>query len=161
MGIVDSMKDFFGAKGRDDFEDYEEDYEEEYEDEEEEPRFSRNFYQRRSEKVVDINSAPRQSYSPARAADITIMKIHKIADAEAVAEVLKQGRPVIFDVLDMEKTEDAARVVDFVGGVVCGVNGNHKRVSGGIFIATPQNMTINIEENPHRVKSSSFNMSAN
>ena len=155
MGFVDSMKDFFG-RGEEEFEEYEE-----YEDEEieEAPRFPKFYNRPKRDNVVPFEEPQRRAQS-ANMSDVTIVKVRKYEEVEAVADILKAGSPVIFDVLEMEKAEDAKRVVDFISGVVCGINGNHKRVSGGIFIATPQNMVINIEENPRRSRTN-FNMMNN
>lgn len=148
MGFVDSMKDFFG-KGSEDYEEYEE-YEELEEDDEEEEsereRFNRYRSQTRRESVVNFNEAPRRTASEA-AKEITVVKIKKFDEAVGVADILKAGGPVIFDVLEMEDTDNAKRVVDFISGVVCGIGGCDKRVSGGIFMATPPGMTIKFEEN--------------
>lgn len=156
MGFVDSMKDFFG-RGEEDFEEYEE-YEDEEIEEQEAPKFTRFYNRPKRDNVVSFDEAQRRT--TANMSDVTIVKVRKFEEAEAVADILKSGSPVIFDVLEMEKAEDAKRVVDFISGVVCGINGNHKRVSGGIFIATPQNMVINIEENPRRGRSN-WNMMNN
>ena len=145
MGFVDSMKDFFG-KNEEDFEEFD-DYEEEIEDEEP-SKFNRFYTRPKRDNVVSFDEA--QKKTTASISDVTIIKIRKYEEAEAVADILKSASPVIYDVIEMEKTEDAKRVVDFISGVVCGISGNHKRVSGGIFIATPRNMVINIEENPRR-----------
>lgn len=146
MGFVDSMKDFFG-KGAEEYEEYEEyeDYEDEDEEVEERPLFSR-FYTPKRETVVPFEETQRKSARDA-AMEITVVKIRKFEEAESVAEILKAGGPVIFDVLEMENSESAKRVVDFISGVVCGIGGNDRRVSGGIFMATPPCMTIKIEEN--------------
>ncbi len=149
MGFVDSMKDFFG-KGSEDYEgyDYEEEYDEELEEAQEAERVRFNTYraQTKRDNVVDFNEAPRRSASDA-AKEITVVKIKKFDEAVGVADILKAGGPVIFDVLEMEDTDNAKRVVDFISGVVCGIGGCDKRVSGGIFMATPPGMTIKFEEN--------------
>ncbi len=136
MGIVSSIKDFIG--GEPDFEDFD-GYDEgaEFEDEIAEPRrtFSR-FSSRREPVEANI---PVEN-------DITIIKVRKYDDAVSIADVLKTKRPVIFDVIEVEKTAEAERVVDFMVGAVYGVNGSIKRVSGGIFIATPAGMKINSDE---------------
>ena len=136
MGIVSSFKDFIG--GEPDFEDFDEfDDEVEYEQEEAEPRrtFSK-FYSRKEQ----AEPTPR-SYEN----DITIVKVKGYDEATNIADVLKTKRPVIFDVMELE-TRDAERVVDFMVGAVYGVDGSIKRVTGGIFIATPKGMKINSDE---------------
>lgn len=156
MGFVDSMKDFFG-RGEEDFEEYEE-YEDEEMEEAEAPKFPRFYNRPRRDNVVSFDEAPKRM--TANMSDVTIVKIRKFEEAEAIADILKGGSPVVFDVLETENAEAAKRVVDFISGVVCGIDGNYKRVSGGIFIATPQNMVINIEENPRRSRSN-WNMMNN
>ncbi len=136
MGIVSSIKDFIGGEPDfDEFEDFEDEVD--YEEEEAEPRRSfSKFYSRREQ----AEPAPRSVDN-----DITIIKVKGYDEATSVADVLKTRRPVIFDVIDME-TREAERVVDFMVGAVYGLDGSIKRVTGGIFIATPKGMKINSDE---------------
>jgi len=136
MGIVSSIKDFIGVEHDENDFDYEE-YEQQpdYAEDDDQPRrsFGNRFQTRREE---------TSSYDN----DITIIKVRKFDDATAIANVLKTKRPVIFDVIEVEKTEEASRVVDFMVGVVYGLDGDIKKVSGGIFIATPKTVKINSDE---------------
>ena len=135
MGIVSSIKDFIGGEPEfDEFDGYNE--EAEYEDDAAESRRGFGRFSMRRE--------PQEVYIPEN--DITIIKVRKYDDAVSIADVLKTKRPVIFDVIEMEKSDEAERVVDFMVGAVYGVNGSIKRVSGGIFIATPSGMKINSDE---------------
>lgn len=137
MGIVSSIKDFIG--GEPEFDEYEGfDEEAGYEEEASEPRrsFSR-FYSKK-----EVAEAP--TYVDEN--DITIIKVRKYDDAVSIADVLKTKRPVIFDVSEMEDTDEAEKVVNFMVGVVYGIDGSIKRVSGGIFITTPKGMKINSDE---------------
>lgn len=141
MGLVSSIKDFIGGESsyEDDYEDFEE--VEEYADDEEPVRRPAlaKFASRRSD-----SSRTEQSLSYEN--DITIIKVRKYDDATSIASVLKERRPVIFDVIEMEKSDEAEKVVNFMVGAVFAVDGNIKRISGGIFIATPKNMKINSDE---------------
>ncbi len=135
MGIVSSIKDFIGGEPEfDEFDGYNE--EAEFEDDAIESRRGFTRFSMRRE--------PQETYIPEN--DITIIKVRKYDDAVSIADVLKTKRPVIFDVIEMEKSDEAERVVDFMVGAVYGVNGSIKRVSGGIFIATPSGMKINSDE---------------
>ena len=137
MGFVSSIKDFIGKEPDDEFYD---DYDgaEEYEDERDSvkrssfSKFKRFDREREEEEEIPEN-------------DITIIKVRKLDDASSIASVLKDRRPVIFDVIEMDKTEDAEKVVDFMVGAVFALDGSVKRISGGIFIATPKNMKINTD----------------
>lgn len=133
MGIVSSIKDFIG--GEPDFEDFDG-----FEDEEFEEAEPRRPFTRFSGRRDTVEQAPVAEN------DITIIKVRKYDDAVSIADVLKTKRPVIFDVIEMEKSAEAERVVDFMVGAVYAVNGSIKRVSGGIFIATPYGMKINSDE---------------
>lgn len=139
MGFVSSIKDFIGGESLydEDFEEFEDDME--YEDDREPIRRSfSKFGTRRND------SYQEQSY--VSESDITIIKVRKYDDATSIASVLKERRPVIFDVIEMDKSEEAEKVVNFMVGAVFAVDGNIKRISGGIFIATPKNMKINSDE---------------
>lgn len=136
MGFVSSIKDFIGGESEyDDYEDYEDAGD--YEEEQSAPKRSYSrFSSRRDEEARE--EQPEN--------DITIIKVRKFDDSVSIADVLKKHKPVVFDVIEIDKSDEAERVVDFIAGVVYGLDGNFKRVSGGIFIATPKNMKINSDE---------------
>ncbi len=123
MGFVDAVKDFVGFGDID----YEEEIEmEEYEEPAEEvrsPLFSRK------NKVVALDRASMQP-------SIVVVKPRCFNNSTEVADQIKQRRPVILDVGNLDP-EEARRVVDFIAGTVYGLNGDIQKVSGGIFIATP------------------------
>ena len=151
MGFVSSIKDFIGREPEDDefYDDY--DGGEEYEDDRDSVKRStfskfRKFDREREE----------EEYVPEN--DITIIKVRKYEDSTSIASVLKQRRPVIFDVIEMDKSEEAEKVVNFMVGAVFAVDGNIKRISGGIFIATPKNMKINSDEIRKKAAASSFGL---
>jgi len=142
MGLVSSIKDFIGGESsyEDDYEDFQE--VEEYADDEEPVR--RPALTKFASRRPDTSVRAEQSLSYEN--DITIIKVRKYDDATSIASVLKERRPVIFDVIEMEKSDEAEKVVNFMVGAVFAVDGNIKRISGGIFIATPKNMKINSDE---------------
>ena len=122
MGFVDAVKDFVGFGDID----YEEEMEmEEYEEQVEEraPIFARK------NKVVALERASAQP-------SIVVVKPRCFNNSTEVADQIKQRRPVILDVGNLDP-EEARRVVDFIAGTVYGLNGDIQKVSGGIFIATP------------------------
>ena len=124
MGFVDAVKDFVGF-GDVDYEDEEviEMEEEEEIVEERVPLFSRK------NKVVALDRAQNQP-------SIVVLKPRCFNNTTEVADQIKQRRPVVLDVGNLDPDE-ARRVVDFVAGTVYGLNGDIQKVSGGIFIATP------------------------
>lgn len=128
MGIVETVKDWFVKD-----EEYEEYEDERVADTEEEEKSTASYFSKKS-KVVPLNAKATQS-------KIVILKPQSFDESKNIADEIKQRMPVIFDVGALEP-EDARRVVDFVAGAVYGVDGKVQRVSGGIFVATPNHMEI-------------------
>lgn len=129
MGFVDKLKDLTGFGNLD----YEDDYEEEYEEAEEVKPVHKAPAVKKS-KVVSINRGSSES-------KIVVLKPKCFNNSTEVADELKQRRPVIIDVGALDP-EEARRVVDFIAGTVYGVDGNMQKVSGGIFLATPNHVDI-------------------
>lgn len=138
MSFLNTVKNFIGME-TDEY--YDDEYYDEDEAEEEIPRTSTHtFPKRASSKVVPLNSANQ--------ARVRIIKPDNFDASTKVADEVKSGRMVIFDV-GMLDPDEARRIVDFVAGAVYGVSGNIRRVSGGIFVAAPRNIDItgdNIKE---------------
>ena len=131
MGFVDKLKDLTGFGNLD----YEEDYMEEDEREEiEEVKPARKNPVAKKNKVVSIGNNDGQ-------ARIVVLKPKCFNNSTEIADELKARRPVIIDVGALD-IDEAKRVVDFVAGTVYGVNGNMQKVSGGIFLATPNHVDI-------------------
>ena len=127
MGIISSIKNFIGMD--DELLNDELDYEYEEETQEEKPRFS--FGSR-------FESAKKSTGNE----QITIIRPQEFADAPKIADVLKSKRSVIFDVSEITTHEEAGKVVDFISGAVYALGGDIKLISGGIFIAVPENVDI-------------------
>lgn len=130
MGFVDAVKDFVGFGDID----YEEEIEMEEVDEvveERTPLFSRK------NKVVALDRGQTQP-------SIVVVKPRCFNNTTEVADQIKQRRPVIIDVGNLDP-EEARRVVDFIAGTVYGLNGDIQKVSGGIFVATPSSYGISGE----------------
>ncbi|MBE7044242.1 MAG: DUF552 domain-containing protein [Ruminococcaceae bacterium] len=126
MGFVDTLKEIVG------FGDVEDEYEEEEVETEAEETPAPSAFKR--SKVVPMNNNANQT-------KIVILKPKCFSNSTAVADELKQRRPVVIDVGALDPDE-ARRVVDFIAGTVYGQDGNMQKVSGGIFLATPSHMDI-------------------
>lgn len=134
MSFISAVKNFIGIETEEDY--YDEDYYDEEDEFEEEPaprKITPTFPRKNSSKVVPIN--------PGASSRIRIMKPSDFDGSTGIADEVKGGRLVIFDVGNLDAS-DARRVVDFVSGAAYGVNGNVRRVSGGIFVAAPRHIDI-------------------
>lgn len=134
MSFLNSIKSFIGIETEDDY------YDDEYYDEEDEieedvrsPRGMSFVRRSASSKVVPIN--------PGTSSRIRIMKPSSFDESTAIADEIKGGRLVIFDVGNLDD-KDARRVIDFVSGAAYGVSGNVRRVSGFVFVAAPKSIDI-------------------
>ena len=102
-------------------------------------------------------SAPKKTFSkvvpinPTSSSRIKIMRPSDINDSTNVANEIKEGRLVIFDVGQIDN-EEARRIVDFMSGAAYGVNGKVRRVSEGIFVAAPKNIDITGDTMKEHVK---------
>jgi len=64
-----------------------------------------------------------------------------IDEAPQVAEQVKDHLPVIINLEDVPEPE-ARRIVDFLGGVVYGLNGSMKKLARSVFICAPFDIPI-------------------
>ncbi len=146
MGIFNTIKGLILGEDTEEYEDnyHGEDMEHEVEDDDYEP-VTRPSFQKRSSKVVSINSVNQSR--------VRIMKPQSVNDSSRIADEIKSGRMVIFDVKGIRDGE-ARRAVDFLSGVVCGIGGNISLVRDGIFVAGPRNIDITGDSVKEQVKNS-------
>ena len=64
-----------------------------------------------------------------------------IDEAPQVAEQIKDQLPVIVNLEDVPDVE-ARRIVDFLGGVIYGLNGTMKKVARSVFICAPFDVPV-------------------
>ena len=62
-------------------------------------------------------------------------------DVQKIVDLLKQGESAIIN-LDGISDDEAQRMLDFVSGAVYALNGSTQRVSGNIFLLTPEGLNI-------------------
>jgi cell division inhibitor SepF len=112
--------------------------------------------------LVEAGAAPRatspraENYRPAPAAakpvvrlnngyrgrDNNFATIHTVrprryqTDAEGIAYTFRDGSPVIVDLGQMAEAE-VRRMIDFLSGLVKGLDGTISRVSGKVYMLTP------------------------
>ena len=68
-------------------------------------------------------------------------KPETIDEAPQVANQIKGQLPVIVNLEDVPETE-ARRIVDFLGGVVYGLDGSMKKVARSVFICSPYDVPV-------------------
>lgn len=72
---------------------------------------------------------------------VVIMEPKSFDESQAIADQLKNHRPVIVN-LEQSERNLAKRIVDFVSGTTYALNGNMQKVGNSIFLFVPNNVDI-------------------
>lgn len=93
---------------------------------------------KRRGKLVNINTA--------RQVRLTITEPLTFDEVQRIADELKSRNAVI---VNLESTEPGVskRVIDFISGLVYGLDGNMQKICDGIFLVTPSNVHISQSAN--------------
>lgn len=129
MGFLDKMKN---AIGLGDEEYYDEDDILTSDFEEDEPIVEERSFGRKN-KVVNIHATTQLK--------VVVMQPENFEDAKGIADHLKAKKPVIVNLESLD-SDVARRLVDFLSGAVYGLDGNIQKVSSGIFLIAPYNVSI-------------------
>ena len=131
MGFVGAVKDWLNVADEDDM--YEDEMFEQ-EEIEEEPAPRSYFSSHKTSRIVPLSSGDSQT-------NIMVLKPKCFNNCKAVADELKNRRPVVIDVGALD-VDEARRVIDFISGTVYGINGKMEKITSGIFVATPHSLGI-------------------
>ena len=130
---------FFGKigellfSGEDDFDEYEDEEVVEKEEREPKPMFSTNVTKKSTGRVVNIHATTQL--------EVAVLQPQAYEDAREIADRLKNKKAVVINLEELSK-EDAIKVLDFVSGVVYALEGDIQKVSSGIFLIAPINVSI-------------------
>ena len=145
MSFINSVKSFIGMDDEDEYYDDDE-YMDEDDGEYEEPKKQRfTSFTNRASKVVPVRAGSNSK--------VRIIKPKSFEESGKIADEIKGDRLVIFDVTTLE-VDTARRIVDFIVGAAYAVNGNVRRVSGGIFVAAPNSIDISGDNLKEQTRSS-------
>ena len=93
-------------------------------------------------------SAPREQSNPfqgGRVSRITTIHPKTYDDAQMVGRAIRDGIPVVLNLTGVAEAV-AYRIVDFSAGVVFGVRGSIERVTPRVFLLSPAQVNIKVEE---------------
>ena len=97
------------------------------------PAFLSSKFKKDQNKVVNIHQNSQLK--------VVIMQPDKFEDAQDISDHLKNNKPIVVNLENLEK-EEAQRIIDFLSGAVYALDGNIQKVSNGIFLVAPQNVDI-------------------
>lgn len=137
-----SIKGFFAKLfGRND--DYDEETEE---DKEEERSYSSRRRTQTKERTSSYsrNTSSTVNYAPMSAENVEIVALShfNFPNAADIVKEVKKGKVILFDISTLETTEDARRVVDYIGGAAEGMDCNFEKLFPSVFGISPKNITI-------------------
>ena len=101
--------------------------------------------------VTPITAASSSSSSrtstpfPGKLSRITTIHPKSYEDAQMVGRAIRDGVPVVLNLTDVSEAV-AYRIVDFSAGVVFGVHGSMERVTPRVFLLSPSQINIKVEE---------------
>lgn len=107
-----------------------------------------------SKPVVSATASPSQSSASGsrtaspfqgRLSRITTIHPKSYEDAQMVGRAIRDGIPVVLNLTGVPEAI-AYRIVDFSAGVVFGVHGSMERVTPRVFLLSPAQVNIKVEE---------------
>ncbi|BDR53305.1 cell division protein SepF [Bombiscardovia nodaiensis] len=91
------------------------------------------------------SSQPAASPFQSRLNRITTIHPKSYEDAQMVGRAIRDGVPVVLNLTGVSESV-AYRIVDFSAGVVFGVRGSIERVTPRVFLLSPAQVNIKVEE---------------
>ncbi|MGJ3507314.1 cell division protein SepF [Enemella sp. A6] len=110
--------------------------------------------------VTDIDTRRPVNPPAPRVADLTrIITVHPRTynEARTIGEHFRDSVPVIMNLTEMDDA-DAKRLVDFAAGLIFGLRGTIERVTGKVFLLSPQNVSVTAEDK-ERIAGGFYNQS--
>lgn len=139
--IMNKVLDLFGMDTAE--EEYDEEEYDEVEQDEEEQEEGRNFWNRRSSKVVNMPQANQIK--------MVISQPTSFEQSEAICDLLKEKKSVIVN-LEYVNKDVARRIVDVISGAVHALDGHIQKISNSIFLIAPYNYEITNEMAREEIK---------
>ncbi len=130
-GLINKMLNFVGWESED--EEAAEEQENVKEEQNQQTQFLHSLNKKQQNKVVNIHSNSQFK--------VVIMQPETFEDARDICDHLKNKKPVVINLEDVQK-DCAQRIVDFLSGSVYGLDGEIQKVSAGIFLIAPSNVDI-------------------
>lgn len=106
----------------------------------------------RLEQEAELIDEPKKNRKPLRVVDhptsqktqVVVIEPRAFEEALEIIEHLRTKKSVILN-LHLLDTAQSQRVVDFLSGATHAIDGNQQRIGDGVFIFTPNNVSIRSE----------------
>lgn len=90
--------------------------------------------------VVSFNNKNDKAKDDANARVVLVEPV-RFEESQSIADNLLDHKAVVINIESCD-TDIAAKIIDFVGGVIYAIDGTIQKVSQGIILAAPQNIDI-------------------
>jgi len=101
---------------------------------------------------------PQAAPQPFELSRITTLHPRTYNEARVIGENFRDGIPVIMNLSEMDDG-DAKRLVDFAAGLVFAVRGSIERVTAKVFLLSPPNVAVAVEDKQRIAEQGFFNQS--
>lgn len=103
-------------------------------------------------KVVDMASSSmslrekrEDAGSSRNSMKVVVINPKSIDDCQQIADCLKEKRPVVINLENVDK-QIAARIIDFVSGTVYALDGGVKPISRSVYLFSPKNVNVEVSQ---------------
>ena len=134
--LFDKVLNFVGWESDDDEEDVELNQESDEKDSDiQQPAFISHSLKRQQpqNKIVSMHQSSQFK--------VVVMQPNKFEDAQDICDHLKNRKPVVINLEDVDRDE-AQRIIDFLSGSIFALDGNIQKVSTSIFLVAPSNVDL-------------------
>ena len=91
------------------------------------------FYSMSKEEYQDLNGVGESS--------MMLLEPRAYSESQQIADYLKKRSAVVVN-LKRVTPDQAKRIIDFLSGTIYAIGGNLEKLGGGIFLCTPNNVSI-------------------
>lgn len=95
--------------------------------------------------IVRPGGTVRSAPAVQDAGEAEVIVARTFSDAQALADHIRDGRPVVLDLRNAESAM-VRRLVDFASGLTYGLGGKMVKTTQGVILVTPQGVSIGLEE---------------
>jgi cell division inhibitor SepF len=106
---------------------------------------------------------PRPELAPVPAQPSAAVRVHLVVprsfnDAQTIADRFKDYTPVILNLQGVD-SELSKRLIDFASGLTYALDGGMQRIADKVFLLTPRNVEVSVEERARLIEKGFFNQS--
>ncbi len=92
-----------------------------------------------TDEYYDLKAA--EALSEEGGAKMILLEPRAYSEAQQIADHLKKRNTVVVN-LKRVTSDQAKRIVDFLGGTIYAINGKITKIGGGIFLCAPNNVSV-------------------